>query len=136
MTTTPSFKEDHISQLPALQLLINLGYKYLTPKEALELRDNKKANIILNRNLLPYDIAEGRHYQNPGGLRIGTSEITRLGMGKSEMVDIAEFFRKLLIEKKDPKIIKNEVAEFKKEFQEIKYCFQSSNKAYEFMKFY
>jgi len=42
----------------------------------------------------------------------------------------------LLIEKKDPKIIKNEVVEFKKEFQEIKYCFQSSNKAYEFMKFY
>ena len=96
----------------------------------------EKANIILNRNLLPYDLAEGRHYQNPGGLRIGTSEITRLGMGKSDMVDIAEFFRKLLIEKKDPKIIKNEVAEFKKEFQEIKYCFQSSNRAYEFMRFY
>jgi glycine hydroxymethyltransferase len=96
----------------------------------------EKANIILNRNLLPYDLAKGRHYQNPGGLRIGTSEITRLGMKKSDMVDIAEFFKKLLIDKKDPKIVQNEVVEFKKEFQEIKYCFQSSNKAYEFMKFY
>jgi len=96
----------------------------------------EKANVIVNRNLLPYDLTEGRHYQNPGGLRIGTSEITRLGMKKSDMVDIAEIFKKLLIDKKDPKIIKNEVAEFKKEFQEIKYCFQSSNKAYEFMKFY
>ncbi|MFX0022397.1 MAG: serine hydroxymethyltransferase [Candidatus Hermodarchaeota archaeon] len=96
----------------------------------------EEANIILNRNLLPYDIAQGRHYQNPGGLRMGTSEVTRLGMGKSEMKDIAEFFKKLIIEKKDPKKVKNEVAEFRKNFQEIKYCFQSQNKAYEYLKFY
>ena len=96
----------------------------------------EKANIILNRNLLPYDIAEGRHYQNPGGLRIGTSEVTRLGMGKSEMIDIAEFIKKVLIDKKAPNKIKSEIAEFKKEFQEIKYCFQSPNSAYEYLKFY
>jgi len=96
----------------------------------------EEANIILNRNLLPYDIAAGRHYQNPGGLRIGTSEVTRLGMGKSEMIDIAEFFKKLLIDKKEPNKLKNEVAEFRKDFQEIKYCFQSQSKAYEYLKFY
>ena len=33
---TPSFKEDHISQIPALQLLQKLGYIYLSPDEALE----------------------------------------------------------------------------------------------------
>jgi len=96
----------------------------------------EKANIIINRNLLPYDLTEGRHYQNPGGLRIGTSEITRLGMGKSEMVDIAEFIKSLLIEKKAPKVVKNEIAEFKKEFQKIKYCFQKENTAYEYLNFY
>jgi glycine hydroxymethyltransferase len=96
----------------------------------------ERANIILNRNLLPYDIAEGRHYQNPGGLRIGTSEVTRLGMGKSEMIDLAEFFKKLLIDKKKPEDVKKEVSEFRKEFQEIKYCFQSPNRAYEYFKFY
>ena len=94
------------------------------------------ANIIINRNLLPWDIAQGRHYKNPGGLRLGTSEVTRLGMGKSEMIDIADFFKDLLIDKKDPKKVKQEVAEFKKGFQEIRYCFQSPNKAYEYMKFY
>ena len=31
---TPSFKEDHISQIPALQMLMNLGYTYLSPAEA------------------------------------------------------------------------------------------------------
>jgi glycine hydroxymethyltransferase len=96
----------------------------------------EKANIILNRNLLPYDIMEGRHYQNPGGLRMGTSEVTRLGMGKSEMVDIAEFFKQLLIDRKAPKKVKEDVADFRKDFQEIKYCFQSQNKAYEYLKFY
>jgi glycine hydroxymethyltransferase len=94
------------------------------------------ANIIINRNLLPWDIAQGRHYKNPGGLRLGTSEVTRLGMGKSEMIDIADFFKDLLIDKKDPKKVKQEVAEFKKGFQEILYCFQSPNKAYEYIKFY
>ncbi len=96
----------------------------------------EEANIIINRNLLPWDIAQGRHYKNPGGLRMGTSEVTRLGMGKSEMIDIADFFKDLLIDKKDPKKVKEEVTEFKKGFQEIHYCFQSPNKAYEYMKFY
>ncbi|MHB2027026.1 MAG: type I restriction endonuclease subunit R [Elusimicrobiota bacterium] len=44
---TPSFKEDHISQIPALQLLQNLGYIYLTPSEALELRGGRMGAVIL-----------------------------------------------------------------------------------------
>jgi len=43
----PSLKEDHISQVPALQLLINLGYAYLTPEEALIARGGKTSNVIL-----------------------------------------------------------------------------------------
>lgn len=31
---TPSFKDDHISQIPALQLLQKLGYTYLSLAEA------------------------------------------------------------------------------------------------------
>ncbi len=44
---TPSFKEDHISQIPALQLLQKLGYKYLSPDEALQARGSKTTNVIL-----------------------------------------------------------------------------------------
>lgn len=43
----PSFKEDHISQIPALQMLQNLGYTYLTPEEALSLRWGKTTGVIL-----------------------------------------------------------------------------------------
>lgn len=44
---TPSFKEDHISQIPALQLLQNLGYTYLTQEEALKMRGGKTTNVLL-----------------------------------------------------------------------------------------
>ncbi len=44
---TPSFKEDHISQIPAIQLLQNLGYKYLTSEEALTLRGDKTSGVLL-----------------------------------------------------------------------------------------
>ncbi|MEM5563961.1 HsdR family type I site-specific deoxyribonuclease [Psychroserpens sp. AS72] len=43
---TPSFLEDHISQIPAIQLLINLGYKYVSPSKALELRKDKESNVL------------------------------------------------------------------------------------------
>jgi type I restriction enzyme, R subunit len=47
----PSFQEDHISQIPALQLLQNLGYQYLTPAESLAFRGSKRSNVILDNIL-------------------------------------------------------------------------------------
>ncbi|MDJ1472438.1 type I restriction endonuclease subunit R [Xanthocytophaga flava] len=43
----PSFLEDHISQIPALQLLMKLGYQYLTPDQALEARGGRNSNVLL-----------------------------------------------------------------------------------------
>ena len=48
----PSLCEDHISQIPALQLLQNLGWQYLTPAEALSLRGGKKGNVLLESVLI------------------------------------------------------------------------------------
>lgn len=42
-----SFKEDHISQVPAIELLQKLGYNYITPDEALEMRGGKTSNVLL-----------------------------------------------------------------------------------------
>ncbi len=44
---TPSFKEDHISQIPALQMLMNMGYTYLSPAEAERQRGGKTTNVLL-----------------------------------------------------------------------------------------
>jgi glycine hydroxymethyltransferase len=62
--------------------------------------------------------------KNPSGLRLGVQEMTRYGMGRSEMHYIAELIYKALIKKVDPEIIKKEVIEFRKNFQQIKYTFE------------
>ena len=43
----PNWLEDHVSQLPALQLLLNLGYTYLPPAEADRLRGGRRSNVLL-----------------------------------------------------------------------------------------
>ncbi|PZU06031.1 MAG: restriction endonuclease subunit R, partial [Chryseobacterium sp.] len=42
-----AFTEDNISQIPALKLLINLGYNYLSQSETLKFRENRESNVIL-----------------------------------------------------------------------------------------
>jgi len=94
----------------------------------------EKAHIVANRNLLPWDILEKRNYLNPGGIRIGTQEITRLGMKEADMVSISEFFKAVIVDQKDPKIVAQEIKEFRSEFQKIHYGFETSLKAYEYIK--
>lgn len=44
-------KEKYLSQIPALQLLINLGYAYLTPEQALAARGSKPGQVLLEEVL-------------------------------------------------------------------------------------
>jgi len=46
-----SFKENDISQQPALELLQNIGYTYLSPDDALALRGGKTSNVLLEEVL-------------------------------------------------------------------------------------
>jgi glycine hydroxymethyltransferase len=94
----------------------------------------EKAQIVANRNLLPWDILEKRNYLNPGGIRIGTQEITRLGMKEQDMVTIADFFKSVLQDRKDPVKVAEEITQFRNEFQTIHYGFESAYKAYEYIK--
>ncbi len=94
----------------------------------------EKANVIINRNLLPWDIKEGRHFEHPGGIRLGTSEVTRLGMGESEMTEIAEFITRVIIDKEDTKNVAKDVVDFRCDFQKVHYCFESATEAYEYIK--
>ncbi|MCB0560716.1 MAG: hypothetical protein H6573_28325 [Lewinellaceae bacterium] len=47
----PSFQEGHISQLPALQFLQDLGFTYLSPEETLQLRGGKTSAVLLESML-------------------------------------------------------------------------------------
>ena len=94
----------------------------------------EKANIIVNRQLIPGDIKAKRHYMHPGGIRLGTSEVTRLGMKESEMKQIASFIKNVVVDKKDAKDVAKQVAEFRKNYQKIQYCFDNKLGAYEYVK--
>ncbi len=45
---TPNFKENPISQIPALQLLVKMGYTYLNPTESDRLRAGKTTHVLLD----------------------------------------------------------------------------------------
>jgi glycine hydroxymethyltransferase len=97
-------------------------------------KELEKANIIANRQLIPGDIKAGRHYMHPGGLRLGTSEVTRLGMKKDEMKQIALLMARIIVKKEDPQKIRREVEELRSNYQKVYYSFEPSTPAYKYIK--
>jgi glycine hydroxymethyltransferase len=79
------------------------------------------AGIITNMNMLPGDT---KAMTGPSGLRLGVPELTRVGMGTDEMKDVARFFARALIAAEDPASVKKDVADFKSNYQTVKYCFE------------
>ena len=88
------------------------------------------AGIVTNMNTIPGDTDP----LNPSGLRLGTPELTRLGMKEKEMDEIAGFYEKVLIKNKDPKKIKAEIKGFRKDYQELHYCFKEGFRGYDYHK--
>jgi glycine hydroxymethyltransferase len=80
-----------------------------------------RTNIITNKNLIPADKAED--WDRPSGLRMGTIEVTRLGMGEAEMETIADFIVRVLIEKAPVEQVANDVVAFRQPYQTIYYNF-------------
>lgn len=80
-----------------------------------------KANIITNKNLIPSDKPEDWDF--PSGLRIGTIEITRLGMKESDMETIANYIVSVLEDSVTTDSIRKQVIEMRRAFQKIHYCF-------------
>ena len=95
----------------------------------------EKANIILNRQLLPGDIKAGKHYMHPSGVRIGVPEVTRLGMKKGDMETIAAFIKRVVIDKVDPTQVAKDVSAFRKDFQKVHYAFDNTMLAHEYVRF-
>jgi glycine hydroxymethyltransferase len=80
-----------------------------------------EVNIITNKNLLPSDRAED--WDRPSGLRIGTTEVTRLGMGGAEMEHIADLMAAVLVEGRDPTEVRRRAIDLRAGFQQVQYCF-------------
>ncbi|MHA2360756.1 MAG: serine hydroxymethyltransferase [Candidatus Thorarchaeota archaeon] len=121
------FTESHVVLVDISESPMKDG---MTVEEELE-----KANIIINRNLLPWDKKMGRDYKKPGGIRLGSSEMTRLGMKESEMDAIAELMHRVVMKGEDVKKIATEVAEFRKDYQKVDYAFDTETPAYAHLRF-
>jgi glycine hydroxymethyltransferase len=76
---------------------------------------------VTNKNLIPSDTAQD--WDRPGGLRLGTIEVTRYGMREREMDMIADFMTRLLIEKQSPDAVVEDVIEFREGYQSLFYNF-------------
>ncbi len=94
----------------------------------------EKANIIVNRQMLFQDVQKGLHYQNPSGIRLGSQELTRLGMKEKEMKHVADFLARVIVKGDSLDRVKRDIAEFRKDFQKVKYAFESSREAYEYIR--
>ena len=86
------------------------------------------AGIISNKNLLPGD----KSPKHPGGLRLGTPEVTRVGMREREMDRIAELFDNLLHQGKSGPDVQRAAAELKREFTTLQFCFGAGEAAYRY----
>ncbi|HYB62804.1 MAG TPA: serine hydroxymethyltransferase [Thermoplasmata archaeon] len=84
--------------------------------------------IIANKNLLPGD----KSPKQPGGIRLGTPEVTRLGMGPREMTAIAELMDALLHQGRPAAEVETAVAELKSGFTTLRYCFGAGEAAYRY----
>ncbi|MCW5880070.1 MAG: serine hydroxymethyltransferase [Anaerolineae bacterium] len=80
-----------------------------------------RANLVTNKNLIPGDSAAD--WDRPGGLRLGTIEVTRYGMREPEMDVIADFMGRILVEGQSPATVMEDVVDFRQGYQTLYYNF-------------
>jgi len=85
------------------------------------------ANIIVNKNLLPWDSNPVR----PSGIRLGSQEVTRLGMKEKDMDSVAELISRVA-RGEDPEKVKSDAVELKRSFTKVHYCFFEGEEAYDY----
>jgi glycine hydroxymethyltransferase len=94
----------------------------------------EEANIILNKNLLPYDNQHNRG--DPSGLRIGFQDVTRRGFKEGDIERLCSLILEVIKDKRTPAEVRKDVIKLRQSFKEIKYGFQSINEAKNYLKKY
>ncbi len=86
------------------------------------------AGIVTNKNLLPGD----KSPRHPQGIRLGTPEVTRLGMREPEMDRIADLLDALLHRGRPREEVAREARALKEGFRTLQYCFGAGEAAYRY----
>jgi glycine hydroxymethyltransferase len=82
-----------------------------------------RANIVANKNLIPGDKPD--QWDRPSGLRMGTIEITRLGMKEAQMEEIADLLARVLVKGEPPEQVARDVVDYRRGKQTLYYCFEN-----------
>ena len=82
--------------------------------------------------MLPYDDQSNR--DNPSGLRIGFQDVTRRGFREGDIKHLCDLMLDVIKEKRKPAEVKEDVIAFKREFNQVKYGFQSVEEAISYLK--
>ncbi|MCW4001870.1 MAG: serine hydroxymethyltransferase [Candidatus Bathyarchaeota archaeon] len=96
--------------------------------------DLEEANIILNKNLLPYDDQHNR--ENPSGLRVGFQDVTRRGFKESDIHDLCDLMLDVVKEKRKATDVRKDVITLRQNFKEIKYGFGSIEEVMNYLEKY
>jgi aminomethyltransferase len=98
------------------QVILNVGYAK-GAELAGRLEEN---NIIVNYQAAP----EEEGFTASGSLRMGVQEMTRFGMEAVHFETLAQFMKDILVHGKN---VQQDVAEFRKQFLDMKYCFSDEH---------
>ncbi|UCC33712.1 MAG: hypothetical protein JSW53_01540 [Candidatus Bathyarchaeota archaeon] len=93
----------------------NLGYTK-SHQVFLDYGGYKQGRIIARK-------LEGANIIADCGVRLGVCETTRKGMKENEMERIAEFMKRVIVDREAPDQVKEDAAKLAGEYQEIEYCF-------------
>src|SRR5659263_39911 len=76
----------------------------------------EESNIICNYQAAPDE--EG--FTAAGALRLGVQEMTRFGMGPEDFRELAQYIHDVVV---GGRLVRDEVAAFRKRFLTMRYCF-------------
>lgn len=92
----------------------------------------EEANVILNKNLLPYDDQDNR--DDPSGLRIGFQDVTRRGFKGDDVKHLCDLMLSVMKGKRRPSEVREEVVALKRQFDKVQYGFNSVEEAIRYLK--
>jgi glycine hydroxymethyltransferase len=131
------------------QALHELGFKVLAEKKgftrshqvAVDVRAHgggkegaallERCGVVCNMNMLPGDAKA----MDPSGLRLGAQELTRLGMGKGDMRDVADILHAALVKREAPEKVAQRAAQLRERFPNVHYCYREGLPAHKFWEF-
>jgi glycine hydroxymethyltransferase len=86
-------------------------------------RTLERADIMVNKMLLPSD--PDHPDAEPSGIRLGTVEVTRLGLRERHMAVVAGLLRRVLLDRVPPEVVRREVTDFRAAFPRLYYSFDA-----------